>query len=87
MYGSKIASLDRSQGAITLSNKFSCLQTSAAETWLRVLFVIYLVANFCMMLVNFGAIFMEYFHKRVQEKLQGGVREGTTSVRVRVHLL
>jgi hypothetical protein len=70
----------------------------ATETWLRVLFVVYLVSNSCMMLVNFGAIFMKYFHKRVQEKLQDVVgsgieaksaREGTTSetmVRVRVYL-
>jgi hypothetical protein len=73
----------------------------ATETWLRVLFVIYLVLNSCSMLVNFGAIFMEYLHKRVQEKLQGvvgsgidakragqgGVREGTTSeIMVRVRV-
>ena len=73
----------------------------ATETWLRVLFITYLVLNSCWMLVNFGAIFMEYFHKGVQEKLQvivgSGIdakraaqetaREGTTSeILVRLHV-
>jgi len=53
----------------------------ATETWLRVLFVIYLVFNSCFMLVNFGAIFMKYFHKRVQEKLQGVVGSGIDAKR------
>jgi hypothetical protein len=73
----------------------------ATETWLRVLFVIYLVLNSCFMLVNFAAIFMGYFHKRVREKLQGVVvgpgidakraaqespREGTTSGKTMVRV-
>jgi hypothetical protein len=45
----------------------------ATETWLRVLFITYLGINSCVMLLTFGAIFMEYFHKGIQKKLQGVV--------------
>src|SRR5579863_1163422 len=42
----------------------------ATETWLRFLFITYLALNSCMMLLTFGAIFMEYLHKGIQRKLQ-----------------
>jgi hypothetical protein len=71
----------------------------ATETWLRILFIAYLGLNSSMMLLTFGAIFMEYLHKGIQRRLQdvvarpgpeptdqGSAREGTTPKRVRVYL-
>ena len=51
----------------------------ATETWLRVLLIVYLVLDSCSMLLNFGAIFMGYLHKRLHEKLRGVVGSGIDS--------
>jgi len=73
----------------------------ATETWLRVLFITYLVLSSCWMLFEFGAIFLDYFQKGIRKKspdvvtrpsadpVEGKAQEGTTSrntVRVRVRV-
>jgi hypothetical protein len=64
----------------------------ATETWLvRVLFITYLAVNSCIMLLTFGAIFMEYLHKGIPKKLQDIVlrpdadsaKQGTSKERAR----
>jgi hypothetical protein len=42
----------------------------ATETWLRVIFIIYLVLNSCVMLLTFGIIFLGYFYKGIQRMLR-----------------
>jgi hypothetical protein len=74
----------------------------ATETWLRVLFITYLVLSSWWMLFEFGAIFIDYFQKRkgIREKSpdvvnrrsadpaeEGKKQDGTTSRRtVRVRV-
>jgi len=43
----------------------------ATVAWLRVLFLINLILNSCVLLCTFGAIFMEYLHKGIHTKLRG----------------
>jgi hypothetical protein len=58
---------------------FFFANVSATATWLRVLFLINLVLNSCVLLWTFGAIFMEYLHKGIHTKLRGVVIASTTN--------